>query len=448
MYYDFFGLDAPPFKITPDTHLFYSGGKRGLILEALIYAIKNGEGIIKVVGEVGSGKTMLCRMLEEQLPQQIEIVYLVHPHVSPEKILYAIAFEMQLAVTPQEEPLHILHKLQMALLKRHASNQQTVVFIEEAQAMPLETLEEIRLLSNLETTRNKLLQIVLFGQPELDVHLAVTSIRQLRERITHSFYLPDLTQSDIAHYIAFRLSGVGYRGPPLFSNSALRLMTIASQGLIRRINILADKALLAAFAKGHSLVTAQHLRLAIKDSGYLVPAISFKKYFGILMILSMLGFSFFIFNSDLWITEKSSEKLDFSQLNSPILPVSLFEQRVQATQQWLHQASTDHYTIQLTQTTEDKLDDLSKLFEKEELKPILEHLYVYRTRLKGNIVWRVVYHEFVDKTSALEAIATLPEIVRRYQPFIRTIQSVQDGWLTQERVNFHTVFLRLYFTRS
>jgi len=427
MYYEFFGLNSPPFKITPDTQLFYAGGKRGLILEALTYAIKNGEGIIKVVGEVGSGKTMLCRMLEDQLSPDIEMVYLVHPHVSPDKILYAIAFEMQLAVTFQDNPLQILHTLQKALLKKHASNQQVVVFIEEAQAMPLETLEEIRLLSNLETTRNKLLQIVLFGQPELDVHLAVTPIRQLRERITHSFYLPDFTQSDIAKYLYFRLYGVGYRGDPPFSRAALRLMTTASQGLIRRINILADKALLAAFAEGKHTITAQHLRLAIKDSSYSMPSFSFEKYLGIISISSLLAFIFFVFYPELWVTKPSIQKLNFSEQSIVTVKASLFKQRMQVTQLWLIQAKSNHYTIQLIQVSEDKIDHLSKLLEREEIKPFLERLYIYRARLKGKIIWRVVYNEFVDKTSALEALATLPEVVKRYQPFLRTIQSVRNS---------------------
>jgi type II secretory pathway predicted ATPase ExeA len=189
MYYDHFGLKEPPFKITPNTEVFYTGGNRGAVLDALLYAILNGEGIIKVVGEVGSGKTMLCRMLQTILPDRIESIYLANPSVAPEDVLHAIAFELQLKLPKNADRLKVMQVLQNHLLARHAAGKQVVIFVEEAQGMPLATLEEIRLLSNLETKHDKLLQIVLFGQPELDENLNQSNIRQLRERITHSFNL-------------------------------------------------------------------------------------------------------------------------------------------------------------------------------------------------------------------------------------------------------------------
>jgi len=172
MYLEHFGLDRQPFKITPDTSMFYEGSKRGAALDALIYAIKSGEGIIKVVGEVGSGKTMLCRMLELKLSDIVDIVYIAHPSLSPDNILHVIAHELHLDVRNDDSKLDVMQKLQDYLLKKHACNRQVVVFVEEAQSMPAETLEEIRFLSNLETDQHKLLQMVLFGQPELDDKLA------------------------------------------------------------------------------------------------------------------------------------------------------------------------------------------------------------------------------------------------------------------------------------
>jgi len=137
MYYDYFGLNQPPFRITPDTSLFFPGGDRGAILEALVYGVKNGEGMVKVVGEVGSGKTMLCRMLEKELPDRVEVVYLANPSLSPENILHAIAFELKLPVQSNTSRLHVMNKLQQYLLERHSQNRQVVVFVEEAQGMPL-----------------------------------------------------------------------------------------------------------------------------------------------------------------------------------------------------------------------------------------------------------------------------------------------------------------------
>ncbi|MBU3735548.1 MAG: general secretion pathway protein [Methylobacterium sp.] len=268
MYFSHFGLKQPPFKITPNTEFFFSGGNRGAVLDALIYAVTSGEGIVKVVGEVGSGKTMLCRMLESLLPQNVESVYLANPSVAPEDILHAIAFELHLELPETADRLQVMHALQNYLLQRYAENRQVVIFIEEAQGMPLATLEEIRLLSNLETKNDKLLQIVLFGQPELDENLNQTQIRQLRERITHSFNLGPLLQEDIGEYLIFRLRTAGYFGPQLFTKGAIRKIAAASKGLVRRVNILADKAMLAAFADNAYAVSPRHVVIAIKDSEF------------------------------------------------------------------------------------------------------------------------------------------------------------------------------------
>jgi len=268
LYYPHFGLQQPPFKITPNTDFFFSGGNRGAVLDALVYAIANGEGIIKVVGEVGSGKTMLCRMLQTILPERIESIYLANPSVAPEDVLHAIAFELQLQLPKDADRLKVMQALQAHLLNRHAEGRQVVIFVEEAQGMPLATLEEIRLLSNLETKRDKLLQIVLFGQPELDENLNQEQIRQLRERITHRFNLGPLQTKDVGEYLIFRLRAAGYHGPHLFTDASIKKLSHAAQGLVRRVNILADKALLAAFAENAYQVTPKHVKAAIQDSEF------------------------------------------------------------------------------------------------------------------------------------------------------------------------------------
>ena len=268
MYYSHFGLSQAPFKITPNTEFFFSGGNRGPILEALIYTITHGEGIVKVTGEVGSGKTMLCTMLQTRLPQHIETVYLAHPNVSPEEILHAIAFELQLGPARGAARLEVMHLLQDYLLRRHADGKRVVVFVEESQSMPLATLEEIRLLSNLETRNDKLLQIVLFGQPELDDNLRRSNIRQLRERIAHSFRLEPLHAGEIREYVMFRLRAAGYRGPDLFSAAVIKYMARASGGLTRRVNLIADKALLAAFSENTHTIKLKHVEAAVRDSEF------------------------------------------------------------------------------------------------------------------------------------------------------------------------------------
>jgi len=267
MYESHFGLKESPFGITPNPAFFYPGNTRGEILQGLLYVVGHGEGVIKVTGEVGSGKTMLCRMLEEQLPPHIEAIYLVNPSLSPLEAVFAIAGELGLNPAGKRSD-EVLRELHADLIAKHAAGKQVVLLVEEAQAMPLDTLEEIRLLTNLETARNKLLQIVLFGQPELDTHLNLSRMRQLKERITHSFEVPVMPADLVPEFIDFRLRAAGYEGPPLFSDEAARLIAKASRGIVRRINILADKALMAAFAVDAQAVTVRHARAAVAESPY------------------------------------------------------------------------------------------------------------------------------------------------------------------------------------
>lgn len=275
MYYDYFGLDQAPFRITPDTRLFYSGAKRGAVLEAMQYAVHAGEGIIKVVGEVGSGKTMLCRKLQEEFSEKVEVVYLANPSLAPENTLHAIVTELKLGISFEDDRLKVMNVLQDYLLQAHSEGRQVVVFIEEAQSMPIETLEEIRLLSNLETGQFKLLQMIIFGQPELDDMLNQKSIRQLKERITYTFYLDPLQQDDIEDYLNSRLRACGYRAEDMFNKGAIKAINKFSKGLLRRINILADKAMLAAYADNTTKVTKKHIYNAASDSEFTDSGIRF-----------------------------------------------------------------------------------------------------------------------------------------------------------------------------
>ena len=269
MYLEHFGLREAPFRITPHTEFFFAGANRGATLEALLYAITAGEGLVKVTGEVGSGKTMLCRVLMDRLPDTVETIYLAIPSLSRDEMLAAIAEDLGLE-TQGANTNKLMRLLQEKLIELHTAGRQVVALIDEAHAMPLATLEEIRLLSNLETGTDKLLQIVLFGQPELDQHLALPHMRQLKERITHSFTLSPLPPHTVSEYIWFRLRAAGYHGPELFGPEALRIIAEASEGLTRRINIFADKTLLAAFAAGTHTITADHARAAVSDTQIIV----------------------------------------------------------------------------------------------------------------------------------------------------------------------------------
>ncbi len=265
MYLEHFGLTEPPFKITPVTDFFFSGANRGEILDALIYAITDGEGIIKVSGEVGSGKTMLCRMLLDKLPTSIKAIYLANPSMSRDELLYAIADRLGLNLEGQRINV-ILQTLQNQLEAMYERGERCVVLVDEAHAMPLETLEELRLLYNLQVGKHKLIQIVLFGQPEMDEKLDQSNMRQLKDRIVHHFSILPISRKVVDDYLMFRMRAAGYKGPDIFSPAAVLHIGKASQGLMRRVNILADKALLAAFVENVHRIEARHVQAAIRDS--------------------------------------------------------------------------------------------------------------------------------------------------------------------------------------
>jgi len=277
MYLEHFGLAEPPFRITPVTVFFFSGANRGEILGALIYSISEVEGIIKVSGEVGSGKTMLCRMLLEKLPKPIETIYLANPSLSREEMLYTIADGLGLNIEGERVGI-IMQHIQNKLEEKAREGKRIVVLVDEAHAMPPDTLEELRLLYNLQVGNFKLLQIVLFGQPELNAKLDQPNMRQLKDRIVHHFHMQPLSRNVLESYLMFRMRAAGYHGPNIFSPDAIKHIAGTSNGLMRRVNILADKSLLAAFVEDTHNIEARHVQAAMRDSELnTTPTVSGKK---------------------------------------------------------------------------------------------------------------------------------------------------------------------------
>jgi len=444
MYYTYFGLAQPPFRITPDTGFFYSGGNRGPILETLMYAIGQGEGIIKVTGEVGSGKTMLCSMLQSQLPANVATVYLANPSVPPEEILHAIALELQLKPPRDASRLEVMQMLHSHLLERHAQGKQVVMFVEESQSMPISTLEEIRLLSNLETAHAKLLQIVLFGQPELDDNLRQPHIRQLRERITHSFRLNPLKPGEIRDYLNFRLRAAGYRGPDLFSPPVINAIAKATNGLTRRINLIADKALLAAFAGNTHTLTLEHVKAAVRDSefsndGPSRPRLKLWLAASLFALGAGLGIALYAlfqaYQGDSMPARAPAASALPSQppaaksAPAPTPPVATadstdtLEARLAATQKWLSQQDKNTYSIQLfgSENPRQLTQHLNAIGKFVEIKEI----FVYRTIAKQKPSLTVLYGSFNDRRTALDALAKLPAPLKTYNPILRTVQGIR-----------------------
>ncbi|WP_426008771.1 ExeA family protein [Aeromonas salmonicida] len=268
MYLNHFGLQEAPFGLTPNTGFYYGLPPHEEALQVLNWALAQGEGFIKVTGEVGTGKTLLCRKLLSELGSEahpVRLAWLPNPHLTPAELRTALALELGLSVREGVE-LDLTDRIHRHLISLHQQGSRVVVLIDEAQALPDETLEAIRLFGNLETESNKLLQIVLFGQPELDTRLAKPHLRQLRQRIGFSYCLRPLRFDETRAYLDHRLQISGYRGAPLFAGRAMRLLWRASRGIPRLINILAQKCLMLAYGQGARQIDSRLVRLAIRDT--------------------------------------------------------------------------------------------------------------------------------------------------------------------------------------
>ncbi|MBS1227887.1 MAG: Sporulation domain protein [Proteobacteria bacterium] len=467
MYLEHFGLREAPFRITPHTEFFFSGANRGATLEALIYAITHDEGIVKVSGEVGSGKTMLCRMLLERLPANVETVYLANPSLSCDEIFQAIAEELH-APLPEGRSHYSLRALQQRLIEIHTSGRQVVVMVDEAHAMPAETLEEIRLLSNLETSRHKLVHIVLFGQRELDEHLRQTNMRPLKERITHNFALEPLRSSDIANYLSFRLRAAGYHGPSLFTPSAIERISRASEGLTRRINILADKALLSAFSENRQLIDDRQVQAAINDAQFNPiadhPTRPARWIVGAALLVLIAGLAYLAANrstpgvavaatdppairaeiapptaetppTDPADPADSSPPAEPTAASPPPAPTSsaataaapsspdLLAERLTASQDWLKTVPDTHYFIQLFNADANRAREVENFLESSALDA--GELRVYRSALSGRDRFGVIYGDYPSPDAANADLARVARISRVSRPYIRSVSKLR-----------------------
>jgi MSHA biogenesis protein MshM len=266
MYSAHFGLREMPFGITPDTSFFFGSPRSQEALNTLLVAARNGEGFIKITGEVGTGKTLLCRKFMATLDAGFVTAYIPNPYLEPRALMMALADELEVALDKDVDQHRILKAITHRLLVLAREGRRVLLCIDEAQAIPLESLEALRLLTNLETEKRKLLQIVLFGQPELDRNLALDSIRQLAQRITFHYHLGPLSRDDLDYYIAHRLRVAGFSGARLFERGAISQLFSASGGVPRLVNILAHKALMLSYGEGKQQVGVSHVRDAARDT--------------------------------------------------------------------------------------------------------------------------------------------------------------------------------------
>lgn len=487
MYLEHFGLREAPFRIMPHTEFFFSGAHRGSTLEALIYAITHDEGIVKVSGEVGSGKTMLCRMLLTRLPKHIKTVYLTNPSLQRDEILYALAEELEIAL-PEGRPHLLLRTLQEELLEIHASGCRIVVMLDEAHAMPSETLEEIRLLSNLESSQHKLMHIVLFGQPELDQRLAEKSMRQLKERITHNFALEPLNRNEIAHYLMFRMRAAGYRGPDIFTPNAVRLIHQASEGLTRRINILADKALLSAFSENKHLIDSKHIRAAITDAQFNImhdKSTSYKGWlhyglFGMAGVVAVTLIAWIVpwqqWFSGERLTQTAQAGMAMTSKEAPhVQPIAAdtkttepvvvknadtisptepektvsvsekaediqnarpaerteedrqltFDERVAMTDEWLKNTPDSHFFIQLLSADAKSQRETEEFIAQISARLDVQSIRVYRSRLSGRDRIGVIYGDYATQAEAAADLIKVVKATPGSSPYIRSVSKLR-----------------------
>ncbi len=442
------------------------------MLNALIYAVTNCEGIIKISGEVGSGKTMLCRMLLDRLPTNIKAIYLANPSLSRNELLYAIADGLGLDLEGQRVSI-IMQNLHDHLVAKFNQGERCVVLVDEAHAMPSDTLEELRLLYNLQIDKQKLIQIVLFGQPELNKTLEQNNMRQLKDRIVHHFHMQPISKKVIESYLMFRMRAAGYHGPDIFSPAAINLISKASNGLMRRVNILADKSLLAAFVENTHRIESRHVLAAIRDSELTPdePWLNRKKIAIVagatLSALALAGAGWMLGKNDnsqrtlentspIAVTQpttqapsiaiaspaitppvqstvvattpaptiapnpapvatKTPEKPVVTAANTNAgnknmaIPASLLQQRMDAAKDMLIHVNKSSVSIQLFHTQDTRPMRMEGFLSRAKNLGVLSDIYIVPIKINGRAAFRILYGIYPDNAAALIGIQNLPQ---------------------------------------
>lgn len=484
MYLEHFGLRESPFRITPHADFFFGGANRRALLDALVYALGREEGLVKVSGEVGTGKTMLARVLIDHLPAHLRAIYLADPLMNRGELLAVLADELGCApATGSDGSAHrLLRAVQEALVAEFAAGRQIVLLIDEAHAMPAETLEQIRLLSNLESERHKLIKIALFGQPELDDLLARTDMRQLKDRITQHFRLDPLQPDDVGTYIDFRMRAAGYRGPNVFDAASVTRIARDSGGLTRRINILADKALLAAFARGAHGVTAADATRAFADTELRVPAAGgvtpTRLALAVAASVVLLAAGFLLGRSidrvppetplpaataggttaaapeppPTAAPEPEQTPPAASASEPAVPPVAAMPDAITSTppdavpepaaqppapaddltsllassKSWTTSAPDDRWFIQLMSAPVAQGEQVERYVRRARRTLDAQQLRAYRADTAGGTKLAVIYGDFPDQRTAQQALATLPDWIATARPIARQVRSLRQ----------------------
>lgn len=287
MYLYHYGIRELPFTLTPNTSYFFGLPSHKEAIQVLLTALKSGEGFIKVTGEVGTGKTLICRKLLNELPEHFVAAYIPNPYLTPVELRRSVASELQVQLSAQADQQEFTQRIQQRLIDIHRQNRGVVLIIDEAQALPVESIEALRLMTNLETESRKLLQVVLFGQPELDEKLALPELRQLKQRVTFAYSLKLMDADQVYQYVRHRMNVAGYRGVEVFSKKCSKLLFKATKGTPRIVNVLCHKALMLAYGEGLQQVSIKHIKIAIKDTeaAYSIKSLWLPSFLVLLVII-------------------------------------------------------------------------------------------------------------------------------------------------------------------
>jgi len=409
LYLEFFGLKSPPFRLTAHPDFFFSGAGRGALLDALLYAVTSGEGLIKVTGEVGAGKTMLCRMLLERLPAHVDAIFLPNPALSEDELLLTLADELKIQFHSDRASQKI-RLIEESLIAKYAAGRQVVLIVDEAHAMPKATLELIRLLSNLDSGQQKLLQIVLFAQLELDDILQLHELRALRERISYSLMVPVLNAAEVGDYLACRLFAAGHHGSAIFTPVAVKHIAEVAQGLSRRVNLLADKAMLAAFSENSTQVTLKHAKLAELECEYSNPSSKQKYLLAALLVLTfallVTAWHFWSSNSAISV-EKVAEDHRLAELRtisaahsvaSSIEPT--FGELILMSRDRIKAAEASSVTVLVSKIPSQQSEQLKPLIKDIDRLIGPGRIIIYPTKVHGVSAWGVLAGLYPDRQRA------------------------------------------------
>ncbi len=305
MYESYFGLSEKPFSIVPDTRFLYLSKNHREAIAHLAYAINEKNGFVQLTGEVGLGKTMVCRYLLSKLPEDIDVALILNPRMSEVGLLKAICTELKIKHRPKDDPGELTIKINKRLLYTHSQDRQTLLIIDEAQNIPNKALEQVRLLTNLETDQQKLMRIVLIGQPELGERLNQREMRQVAQRITSRYHFSTLSRNESDEYIKHRLAVAGCTNP-LFTKGALKKIFKLTKGTPRLINLVCDRALIGAFSLGIAQVDTSIVKTAAKEALPLfnqtpnrLSWVMSAKFLLVLLLLSLLTAA--TLNSEKWL---------------------------------------------------------------------------------------------------------------------------------------------------